>query len=108
MKSLKNRVRSNKLNVWFILLGVGLLFVVFYYFLGKKFGLREGATSNRSKKKSKSLSKDKRGSTERDDDYDYDAIKNSLGDLVDIAYLDHKRLLDLENPDSETVQYHKY
>jgi hypothetical protein len=32
------------LNVWFILLGVGLLFVVFYYFLGKKFGIREGAT----------------------------------------------------------------
>ena len=37
-------MRSNKLNVWFILLGVGLLFVVFYYFLGKKFGIREGAT----------------------------------------------------------------
>jgi hypothetical protein len=47
MKSLKNRARSNKLNVWFILSGVGLAFVVFYYFLGKKFGLREGAESNK-------------------------------------------------------------
>jgi len=46
MTSLKNSFakisRINKSNIWFILLGVGLLFIIFYYFLGKKFGIREG------------------------------------------------------------------
>lgn len=115
MKSLKNRARSNKLNVWFILSGVGLLFVVFYYFLGKKFGLREGATkktTNATKtKKTKTAPSskkiDKGGSTNGDkNDYDYDVIKNSFGDFVDLAYEDHQRLLDLEyeiGPDDDVI-----
>jgi hypothetical protein len=73
MKSLKNRVRSNKLNVWLILLGVGLLFVVFYYFLGKKFGIRESMTQDK-------------------DYYDYENIP----DLITMAGKDHARILTLE------------
>ena len=104
MKSLKNRARSNKLNVWFILSGVGLLFVVFYYFLGKKFGLREGAKAKKATKTKKTKTApsskkiDKGGSTKGDEDaYDYDVIKNSFGDFVDLAYEDHQRLLELED-----------
>ena len=46
MKSIKKSFskisHSNKSNTWFIILAVGALFVVLYYFLGKRFGLREG------------------------------------------------------------------
>jgi hypothetical protein len=37
---------SNKSTIWLILLGAGALLIIFYYFLGKKFGIREGADTN--------------------------------------------------------------
>lgn len=88
MKSLKNRARSNKLNVWFILLGVGVLFVVFYYFLGKKFGIRESMTPGTGKK-GKTTTYDE---TDGDEHYDY----NKISDLQKMAQVDHGRILDLE------------
>jgi hypothetical protein len=46
MKSIKKSFSKisplNKSNTWLIILAVGALFVVLYYFLGKRFGLREG------------------------------------------------------------------
>ena len=125
-------MRSNKLNVWLILLGVSLLFFVFYYFLGKKFGIREGAAPQRKGKKTSSTSSENipelntvdplpssRGKSvtttgykpiyessvkpivkpidkSNDYNYNYDTIKKSFGDLVEMAYEDHERLSRIE------------